>query len=116
MKWHAVSDNQIIAFPRVVQVEDETIHAPKPLPWYPNNHAWYMSFSRQQLRKLPLLNEIHEFMKKVTCKFPLPFFLCAYVWAHSLQANDAGSISRQEAVSMVPPLFLDVQPHHAVSA
>ena len=32
------------------------------------------------------------------------------------QANDAGSISRQEAVSMVPPLFMDVQPHHAVRA
>lgn len=28
--------------------------------------------------------------------------------------NDAGSISRQEAVSMVPPLFLDVQPQHYV--
>ncbi|GFH09075.1 SAM_MT_RSMB_NOP domain-containing protein, partial [Haematococcus lacustris] len=28
------------------------------------------------------------------------------------KANDNGSISRQEAVSMVPPLFLDVHPHH----
>jgi len=26
-----------------------------------------------------------------------------------------GNISRQEAVSMLPPLFLDVQPHHGVS-
>ncbi|GAX75610.1 hypothetical protein CEUSTIGMA_g3054.t1 [Chlamydomonas eustigma] len=76
-----------------LMVADETIQVPKPLSWYPNNYAWHMSFSRQQLRKLPLLGEIHEFMKK---------------------ANDAGSISRQEAVSMVPPLFLDVQPHHAV--
>ena len=53
-----------------------------------------MDFSRGQLRKLPLLEAIHKFMVK---------------------ANEAGSISRQEAVSMVPPLFLDVQPHHAVS-
>jgi hypothetical protein len=30
------------------------------------------------------------------------------------RATDAGSISRQEAVSMVPPLFMDVQPHHRV--
>lgn len=74
-------------------MEDESIEPPRPLPWYPNNYAWHMAFSRQQLRKQPLLNEIHEWMKK---------------------ANDAGSISRQEAVSMVPPLFLDVQPHHAV--
>eukprot|EP00967_Tisochrysis_lutea_P117705 scaffold190563_cov22-Tisochrysis_lutea.AAC.1 len=44
--------------------------------------------------QVELLGAIHEFMKK---------------------ANDNGSISRQEAVSMVPPLFLDVQPSHRVS-
>jgi 16S rRNA C967 or C1407 C5-methylase (RsmB/RsmF family) len=27
-----------------------------------------------------------------------------------------GNVSRQEAVSMLPPLLLDVQPHHKVSA
>ncbi|GFH23900.1 SAM_MT_RSMB_NOP domain-containing protein, partial [Haematococcus lacustris] len=52
-----------------------------------------MYFSRNQLRKVPILEALHEFMKK---------------------ANDNGSISRQEAVSMVPPLFLDVHPHHKV--
>lgn len=66
---------------------------PKPLPWYPNKLAWHMNFSRGQLRKLSWLAEIHEFMKA---------------------ANEAGSITRQEAVSMVPPLFMDVQPHHKV--
>lgn len=43
--------------------------------------------------QLPWLSSIHEFMKRAT---------------------DAGSISRQEAVSMVPPLFMDVQPGHRV--
>ena len=52
-----------------------------------------MSFSRGQLRKLPILAEIHELLKR---------------------ENEAGSITRQEAVSMVPPLFLGVQPHHRV--
>lgn len=28
--------------------------------------------------------------------------------------TDGGNLYRQEAVSMIPPLFLDVQPHHAV--
>lgn len=28
--------------------------------------------------------------------------------------TDAGNLSRQEAVSMIPPLLLDVQPHHYV--
>ncbi len=48
---------------------------PKCLTWYPNRYAWQLNFTRQQLRKTPLLAEIHEFMKK---------------------ANDAGSISRCE--------------------
>lgn len=67
--------------------------APHALPWYPNQYAWHMEVSRGQLRKLPWLEELHEFMKK---------------------ANEMGTITRQEAVSMVPPLFLDVQPHHKV--
>jgi hypothetical protein len=45
------------------------------------------------LRKSPLLSAIHGFV---------------------VDANESGSISRQEAVSMVPPLFLDVQPQHRV--
>ena len=53
-----------------------------------------MSFSRGQLRKLPILAEIHELLKR---------------------ENEAGSITRQEAVSMVPPLFLGVEPHHRVN-
>lgn len=63
------------------------------MPWYPRQLAWQMGFSRMQLRKVPILAEMHEFIKRETA---------------------AGSISRQEAVSMVPPLFLDVQPHHIV--
>jgi 16S rRNA C967 or C1407 C5-methylase (RsmB/RsmF family) len=75
------------------QLDDEVVDPPRPLPWYPNKLAWHMNFSRGQLRKLSWLEEIHEFMKA---------------------ANDAGSITRQEAVSMVPPLFMDVQPNHKV--
>jgi 16S rRNA C967 or C1407 C5-methylase (RsmB/RsmF family) len=67
--------------------------APRPMAWYPEGLAWHMAFSRPQLRKVPALAALHEFIKK---------------------ENDAGGITRQEAVSMVPPLFLDVQPHHHV--
>lgn len=76
-----------------IVLDGEVVDPPKPLPWYPNKLAWHMNFSRGQLRKLSWLAEIHEFMKA---------------------ANEAGSITRQEAVSMVPPLFMDVQPHHKV--
>ncbi|KAJ8540155.1 hypothetical protein K7X08_026544 [Anisodus acutangulus] len=61
----------------------------RPLPWYPENLAWQSTFSRKQLRKNEILKRFHEFLK--------------------LQ-NEIGNITRQEAVSMVPPLFLDVRP------
>ncbi|KAL3143425.1 hypothetical protein ABBQ38_002247 [Trebouxia sp. C0009 RCD-2024] len=76
-----------------IMVAGETLQPPRPLPWYSNKLAWHMSFSRGQLRKLPILAEIHELLKR---------------------ENEAGSITRQEAVSMVPPLFLAVEPHHRI--
>lgn len=76
-----------------IMVAGETLQPPRPLPWYSNKLAWHMSFSRGQLRKLPILAEIHELLKR---------------------ENEAGSITRQEAVSMVPPLFLAVEPHHKI--
>eukprot|EP00897_Mesotaenium_endlicherianum_P001484 jgi/Mesen1/1363/ME000013S00855 len=76
-----------------IEVDGEKLDPPRPLPWYPSNLAWHMSFSRTQLRKLPILLKVFDFMKR---------------------ENEIGSITRQEAVSMVPPLLLDVQPHHFV--
>ncbi len=46
-----------------------------------------------QLRKLEVLEQLHEFIKR---------------------ENEIGSITRQEAVSMVPPLFMDVQARGAM--
>jgi multisite-specific tRNA:(cytosine-C5)-methyltransferase len=74
-------------------VEGQAVSPPKPLPWYPNNLAWQFDFSRSHLRRIPALKMMHEFIKMET---------------------ETGSITRQEAVSMIPPLFLDVQPHHRV--
>ncbi|XP_057864742.2 multisite-specific tRNA:(cytosine-C(5))-methyltransferase trm4b isoform X2 [Cryptomeria japonica] len=65
----------------------------KPLPWYPDKLAWHLNFSRMQLRKNQTLERIHEFLK---------------------QENEIGNITRQEAVSMVPALFLDLQSNHYV--
>lgn len=70
-------------------IDGEEIQPPMPLPWYPNKMGWQMDFSRTQLRKDPLLSRLHEFIKHIT---------------------ETGSITRQEAVSMVPPLFLEAQP------
>lgn len=65
----------------------------KSLSWYPDKFAWQSSFSRMQLRKNKSLERFHEFLK---------------------QENEIGNITRQEAVSMVPPLFLDVHKDHFV--
>ena len=70
-------------------VEGEVVRPPKPLAWYPNNLAWQLDMSRSHLRKIPEMKEIHEFIKAET---------------------EIGAITRQEAVSMIPPLFLDCQP------
>ncbi|KAJ1381984.1 hypothetical protein SESBI_44639 [Sesbania bispinosa] len=75
----------------VVEGEDE--EAIRPLPWYPENLAWHSNFSRTQLRKNQTLGRFHEFLKL---------------------ENEIGNITRQEAVSMVPPLFLDVHSNHFV--
>lgn len=72
--------------------EDEA-EALRPLPWYPENFAWHSNFSRKQLRKTETLERFHEFLKL---------------------AHEIGNITRQEAVSMVPPLFLDVNSDHSV--
>ncbi|KAG6594890.1 tRNA (cytosine(34)-C(5))-methyltransferase [Cucurbita argyrosperma subsp. argyrosperma] len=73
--------------------DGDEAEAIRPLPWYPDNLAWHSNFSRMQLRKNQALESFHEFLKL---------------------ENEIGNITRQEAVSMVPPLFLDVHPNHYV--
>ncbi|KAM7529313.1 hypothetical protein LguiB_032723 [Lonicera macranthoides] len=74
-------------------IDGSEVDAIRPLPWYPENLAWHSNFSRMQLRKNQTLEKFHEFLKL---------------------ENEIGNITRQEAVSMVPPLFLDVRPDHFV--
>jgi hypothetical protein len=60
---------------------------------YPGGSAWQLNTTRAELRRLPKLARVFDFIKT---------------------EDAAGSITRQEAVSMVPPLFLDVQTGHRV--
>ncbi len=69
-------------------MEGEVVRPPKPLAWYPNNLAWQLDMSRSHLRKIPEMKEIHEFIKAET---------------------EIGAITRQEAVSMIPPCVLQVR-------
>ncbi|KAG6811829.1 hypothetical protein H0H92_005626 [Tricholoma furcatifolium] len=73
--------------------EDEKIPPPVQIPWYPDGLAWHFNVPKKILRKSPEFKKFHSFLVFET---------------------EVGNISRQEAVSMLPPLFLEVEPHHKV--
>uniref|UniRef100_A0A674ML06 tRNA (cytosine(34)-C(5))-methyltransferase n=1 Tax=Takifugu rubripes TaxID=31033 RepID=A0A674ML06_TAKRU len=62
---------------------------------YPDEQAWHTNMSRKIIRKSPLLEKFHQFLVSET---------------------ESGNISRQEAVSMIPPLLLKIEPHHKVKS
>ncbi|XP_029445862.1 tRNA (cytosine(34)-C(5))-methyltransferase isoform X2 [Rhinatrema bivittatum] len=76
-----------------LEVDGQKVEAPQPLSWYPEDLAWHTNLSRKILRKSPELEKFHQFLVSET---------------------ESGNISRQEAVSMIPPLLLNVQPHHKI--
>ena len=63
------------------------------LSWYPGDLAYQLNVSRIEIRKSETLQRLHNFL---------------------LSETESGYISRQEAVSMIPPLVLDVKPHHKI--
>jgi 16S rRNA C967 or C1407 C5-methylase (RsmB/RsmF family) len=49
----------------------------------------------------------------MTC-FHIAYSLCHILGALTYIFLIQGNISRQEAVSMIPPLFMDIKPHHKI--
>ncbi|XP_045141222.1 RNA cytosine C(5)-methyltransferase NSUN2 [Echinops telfairi] len=76
-----------------LEVDGQKVEVPQPLSWYPDELAWHTNLSRKVLRRSPQLEKFHQFLVSET---------------------ESGNISRQEAVSMIPPLLLSVQPHHKI--
>ncbi|EGG07725.1 uncharacterized protein MELLADRAFT_85533 [Melampsora larici-populina 98AG31] len=76
-----------------VEINGESIPPPAQLPWYPKGLAWELRASKHVVRKSPEFKKFQNFL---------------------VYETEAGNISRQEAVSMVPTLLLDVQPQHFV--
>lgn len=66
---------------------------PFALPWYPDNLGYQIDLPKQVIKKVPEYAKVQKFL---------------------MVENEVGNISRQEAVSMIPPLVLDVEPHHHV--
>ncbi|KXJ79083.1 hypothetical protein RP20_CCG002462 [Aedes albopictus] len=71
----------------------EVVPEPQCLGWYPNEFAWQLDLSRKDIRRSEPLYKLHNFL---------------------IAETSSGNISRQEAVSMIPPLVLGVEPHHKV--
>ncbi|XP_012577191.1 PREDICTED: tRNA (cytosine(34)-C(5))-methyltransferase [Condylura cristata] len=74
-----------------LEVDGQKVDVPQPLSWYPEELAWHTNLSRKILRKSPQLEKFHQFLVSET---------------------ESGNISRQEAVSMIPPLLLSARPQH----
>lgn len=73
--------------------EEAPLKPLSPLPWYPDSLAWTVSAPRQMLRRDNVLSPFHKFLVRM---------------------NEIGAVNRQEAVSMIPPLLLDVRSGHSV--
>lgn len=65
----------------------------EPISWYPNEFAWNSNLSRRFIRRSEVLQKLHRFL---------------------VEDSECGAISRQEAVSMIPPMLLDVKSDHLV--
>lgn len=63
------------------------------LPFYPEELAWQLQLTRKDIRRSEAYFRLHNFL---------------------IAETNSGNISRQEVVSMVPPLVLDVKPSHKV--
>ena len=70
-----------------------SVVVPTHLPWYPDRLAYQLNVTRKEIRREEIYFRLHNFLVAET---------------------ESGSISRQETVSMLPPLVLGVQPHHTV--
>lgn len=66
---------------------------PEVLPWYPDQLAYQLNLTRKDIRREELYFKLHNFL---------------------VAESETGNVTRQEAVSMIPPLVLDVKPHHKV--
>ncbi|KAG8931466.1 hypothetical protein FRC02_002695 [Tulasnella sp. 418] len=73
--------------------EGQKVEPPKKLPWYPWGLAYQFEANKRVIRKVPEFKKLHQFL---------------------VYETEVGNVSRQEAVSMIPPLLLDVHSHHVV--
>lgn len=96
---HALTVKRLLEeryIPEITQLENydgNPVTPPTPVPWYPDNLAWSMTTPKNVIRRYPPFAKFQKFLVSET---------------------SVGNISRQEVVSMIPPLLLNVKPGHTV--
>lgn len=81
------------ALKSAAELNETSYTPPFALPWYPGGLAWQLKLSRKDIRRSEAFYKLHNFL---------------------IAETSSGAISRQEAVSMIPPLVMDVKSHHRV--
>lgn len=72
-----------------IKFEGQFADAPQPVEWYPDRLAWFMTTPKNVIRRFAPFASFQKFLVAET---------------------DVGNITRQEVVSMIPPLVMDIKP------
>ncbi|BDD57184.1 hypothetical protein MPDQ_002952 [Monascus purpureus] len=72
-----------------IQYEGNFVEPPRPVPWYPDQLAWSMTTPKKVIRRFAPFASFQKFL---------------------VAEASVGNITRQEVVSMIPPLVMDVRP------
>jgi multisite-specific tRNA:(cytosine-C5)-methyltransferase len=77
--------------PKITSItyEGQIVETPQAVPWYPDQLAWFMTTPKNVIRRFPPFASFQKFL---------------------VAESDVGNISRQEVVSMIPPLVMDLKP------
>jgi multisite-specific tRNA:(cytosine-C5)-methyltransferase len=74
---------------KISHYDGTKVDPPQPVAWYPDDLAWWMTTPKNVVRKFPPFAAFQKYLVSET---------------------SVGNISRQEVVSMIPPLVMDLQP------
>ncbi|KAL6242460.1 tRNA (cytosine-5-)-methyltransferase ncl1 [Rhinocladiella similis] len=97
-KSHALAVQQRLRdyyIPEITSItyEGRYVDTPQPVSWYPDQLAWFMTTPKNVIRRFPPFASFQKFLVAET---------------------DVGNITRQEVVSMIPPLLMDIKPGMSV--
>ncbi|CZR65439.1 related to tRNA (cytosine-5-)-methyltransferase NCL1 [Phialocephala subalpina] len=98
-KGHALAVQKLLKtryIPEISKIshyDGTPVEPPQAVPWYPDELAWWNTTPKNVIRRFPPFAAFQKFLVSET---------------------SVGNISRQEVVSIIPPLVMDLQPRMTV--